>query len=91
MAETLQACLQKLFGAGGIVESMPPETEESGEESTLVPEQTVTTVDADAVLNRLIALYEQYKTYNAEGDYENAGRIMAQIDALLTEVSGTEQ
>lgn len=35
------------------------------------------------ILNQLVDLYNSYKQYNSEGDFENAGIVMANIDKLI--------
>ncbi len=92
MGENLQVCLKKLFGEGGLVMNAPPPVVE--EEPVLSPdteEETPPPVAEDAVLSQLRELYRMYKQYNAQGDYENAGKVMQEIDKLLTESEGVQQ
>ena len=100
MDTTLQACLQKLFGEGGLVGKEPPQTVTPPENVVedipeLTPgdeqEETPTPVNGDEILAQVQELYALYKQYNAQGDFENAGKVMAELDRLLTETIGTEQ
>ena len=95
MGENLSVCLQKLFGPGGlassnvIVENNVPET--VPELTPMPDEETPPPVAEDGVLSQVRELYALYKQYNAQGDFENAGKVMQEIDKLLTESAGTEQ
>ncbi len=91
MDVSLQACLAKLFGEGGMAQvQTPPQTQTE----VLLPEenqQQVPPIAGEEVLEQVRQLYATYKQYNAAGDFENAGKVMAELDKLLTDSAGVEQ
>ncbi len=99
METTLNACLEKLFGEGGLVSSAKPPAEPTSESvAEIIPEltpdedqETPPPVDGSDILAQVQELYKLYKQYNAAGDFENAGKVMAELDKLLSEASGIEQ
>ncbi len=99
MGENLQVCLQRLFGDGGLAYSKPaepdaPDVQAQEEIPQLTPEEedeAPPPMEEDAVLSQVRELYALYKQYNAQGDFENAGRVMMELDKLLRETEGTQQ
>ena len=81
MEPTLQECFAKLFSGNG----SPPGT--SGKPTiqtpTLKPPVEGGDGEAEQLLRTVVDLYERYKQYNAENDFENAGKIMRDIDEKL--------
>ena len=81
MEPTLQECFAKLFSGNG----SPPGT--SGKPTiqtpTLKPPVEGVDGEAEQLLRTVVDLYERYKQYNAENDFENAGKIMRDIDEKL--------
>jgi len=70
MAASLKEALASIFGEGT-------------SENNVVTKEATTTTATDSNLQKLIALYNDYKKYNAANDYENAGKVMKQIDGLV--------
>lgn len=81
MEPTLQECFAKLFSGN----SSPPGA--SGKPTiqtpTLKPPVEGVDGEAEQLLRTVVDLYERYKQYNAENDFENAGKIMRDIDEKL--------
>lgn len=85
MEPTLKECFDRLFAQSDKTEipqikppdnSAVPPQETTGGESGIGGE-------AETILRNLVSLYDRYKSYNAESDYENAGRVMRDIDIYL--------
>ena len=73
MGATLKDSLATIFG-----------TDKSTNEKTRTVTPSTTGGAMDGNLQKIIALYDQYKKYNAANDYQNAGSVMKQIDDLVT-------
>lgn len=77
MKPTLKECFEELF------------IQENTEGVNIKPPQPLTAAnepdegEAERLLREIAELYERYKQYNAENDFENAGKIMRDIDAKL--------
>jgi uncharacterized membrane protein (UPF0182 family) len=84
MQPSLREALAVIFGT---VE----DTQEPNEPANPNQPTQPTTPGTDEELNKLIELYGQYKTYNAQNDYEAAGRVMKEIDELISSLSGGTQ
>lgn len=101
MEPTLQECFAKLFvedgtSQGGTSGTSPGDT--TAQSPVLTPPAEGEQGEAEQILLTVIELYERYKQYNAENDFENAGKIMRDIDEnlsraneLLTRGTGEEQ
>lgn len=88
MEPTLKEAINKIFGIEPSEEGIKPGRKGTDE---LAPETDVKTQE---LLSRLTELYEKYKQYNAENDFENAGKAMRDLDSYMQqaqEVLGLDQ
>ena len=84
MEATLQECFNKLFsGGGGTSGGNTGGTGTDANDPSLTLPAEGTDGEAEQILKTVVELYERYKQYNAENDFENAGKIMRDIDANL--------
>lgn len=90
MEATLKECFDKLFTKTPTdVTAKPPvlepPAEDSGNDAEInVPTEIVgDSADAEAILRNIVTLYDRYKGYNAQNDYENAGKVMRDIDVYM--------
>ncbi len=85
MESTLEECFNKLFENG--VSDVPPVMDIPQDENNILKPPSTDVYegdeDAGAILKNIVDLYEQYKKFNAANDYENAGKVMRDIDAYL--------
>lgn len=88
MEATLKECFDKLFvKTNSDTTSKPPALEPPTpvEGSDVSGTQTIAPdgADTEAILKNIVTLYERYKSYNAQNDYENAGKVMRDIDVYM--------
>lgn len=87
MESSLKECFDKLFDESGEAKKETPEklqTDSSpAKADSKIDSDTAEDDEAEALLGNIVNLYERYKRYNAEGDFENAGKIMRDIDIYI--------
>ena len=84
MENTLEECVRKLFentqGTQDNEVNIPTE-DKLLESSYYVSDQNKG--EMETILKNIVNLYDSYKKYNAQNDYENAGKVMRDIDIYL--------
>jgi len=84
MENTLEECFRKLFEDDDGQE-LAENTET--DDNLLMPSDYVNEQnesETETILKNIVNLYESYKKYNAQNDYENAGKVMRDIDVYLS-------
>ncbi len=85
MENTLEECFRKLFENADEEQEI---TENIAVEDNLLEPSDYTSeqnqAETEAILKNIVNLYESYKKYNAQNDYENAGKVMRDIDVYLS-------
>ncbi len=85
MENTLKECFDKLFSSDGAPIVVKPDVDNDENTALLIPPQNTDETDTqvEEILSNIINLYNRYKEYNASSDYENAGKVMRDIDIYL--------
>lgn len=83
MEPTLKECFNKLFATNNAPGTGTKPGNTSPGDVTITPPVEGADGEAENILRTVVELYERYKQYNAENDFENAGKIMRDIDANL--------